>query len=163
MALQRQLCLWCSCQPASWMTDQLFLKWGREAIRDFSSTAVGRWCCIHTHTHWHRHTLQETAEHTHTYTTCTNKHSKHTETHYYPTLTHRSIDTQHLSQEAVGPAWLIKHTQTHTHKYSALLDIVNYCGNNCISAVSKLNSCMLAGSAAGRDAGLSLFTLLCCW
>ena len=61
-ALQRQLCLWCSRQPASWTTDQLFLKWGREAIRDFSSTAAGRWCCVRTHIHKHTHT------HTHTHT-----------------------------------------------------------------------------------------------
>lgn len=158
MALWGELCLWCSCQAASWMTDQLFLKWRWVAIRDFEAQQPQADGVVYTHMHAHKCTdvhprKKKSAEGINT-EHVRNKALPHGHRGTLP-HTNRSKDTQHLSQEAVGPAWLIK----HTHQNMAFSDIVNYSGNNCISAVSKLNGRKLAVAAAGRGGGT---LLLCC-
>lgn len=74
-------------------------------------------------------------------------------------LTHTQIHRQPTSLSRGSRSSMTNYT--HTHTPSALLDIVNYRGNNCISAVSKLNGCMLGGSAAGRSCrSLSVYSAL---
>lgn len=103
---------------------------------------------VYAHTEWNTHRMYSSRDckaHAQAFTLANTPRHTAISSH-----TQKDPGTQHLSQEAAAPIWLIK----HTHKDRALLDIVNCRGNNCISAVSKLNGCMLAGSAAGWSGGL---------
>lgn len=91
-------------QLVGWLIS-CFWNWDEWLSGILTPQPTGRWCCVHTNRH--RHTSRNWWTYKHTYK-CKSTH-RYTSTH-----SHTQIHRHSISQEAVHPVWLIKHTHTNT-------------------------------------------------